>query len=123
MKLKFYLSLIFRPSSTKTDPILKTKYPAIHKLANELMSTQKNVRPDCDSILTNNKKWKLSIDELHNDSQFKRFKSCAKSFAVEDNNFHELFIRTKIKCETSANKSVFQHLQQRLSSFIFPKDF
>ncbi len=113
MKLKFYLSLIFRPSSTKTDPILKTKYPAIHKLANELMSTQKSVRPDCDSILANNKKWKLSIDELHNDSQFKRFKSCAKSFAVEDNNFHELFIRTKIKCQTSPNKSVFQNFLQK----------
>jgi hypothetical protein len=113
VKLKFYLSLIFRPSCTKTDPILKTKYPAIHKLANELMSTQKNVRPNCDSILTNNKKWKLSIDELHNDSQFKQFKSCAQSAAVEDN-FHELFIQTKIKCQTSANKSVLQNFFQKI---------
>jgi hypothetical protein len=57
-----------------------------------MLNTQKNIRPNCDQILSERNSWALSLKELEKDNEFE-FK---RKESLEEN-FHLNFIRMKFQ--------------------------
>jgi hypothetical protein len=78
-----------------------------------MLSTQKNIRPNCDQILCERNSWALSLKELEKDSEFE-FK---RKESLEEN-FHLYFIRMKLQVtKVQKNKPfIFEYLRSLESS-------
>jgi serine/threonine protein kinase len=91
-----YLLLNFR--SIGEGSKLEDKYLNLFELAEQMTSSLKKRRPNCDELLLKKNLWSLCLYELQNDSEFK-----SKEMQFSDNIFYSHFI--KIKSEMSLNLS------------------
>ncbi len=62
-----------------------------------MIEMQKDLRPNCESILNESFLWSLDLNYFENDSEFAEI--CDQSFNIErfEDNFHSVFIKRKFK--------------------------
>jgi serine/threonine protein kinase len=72
--------------------MLEMKFSSLEELCSRMISTQKQLRPSCDEILSEKESWSLNSIEIR-ESALKQFKSLPKQ------SFLYLFIKTKGKSE------------------------
>ncbi len=60
-----------------------------------MMSAMKNMRPTCEQLLNDKDLWALNINDIQNDSTFKKFKNLSISELLIENNFCSYFIKIK----------------------------
>jgi serine/threonine protein kinase len=84
-----YLLLNFR--SIGEGSKLEDKYLNLFELAEQMTSSLKKRRPNCDELLLKKNLWSLNLTELQNDSEFK-----SKKMQFSDI-FHSYFIKMKSK--------------------------
>ncbi len=71
---------------------LEDKYLSLFELAEQMTSSLKKRRPNCDELLLKKYLWSLSLYELQNYSEFK-----INEMVFSDDIFHSHFIKMKSK--------------------------
>jgi hypothetical protein len=77
---------------TINNNLLKDKYKNVIQCIQDMVSANKNSRPDCEQLLNNKSLWALSVTDIQNDLMFKKFKNLSISESLIENNFCNYFI-------------------------------
>jgi hypothetical protein len=80
---------------TINNPLLKEKYKNIVESICKMMLPMVNKRPNSEKLLNNKSLWALNINDIQNDSTFKKFKNLSISELLIENNFCSYFIKIK----------------------------
>jgi hypothetical protein len=80
---------------TINNNLLKDKYKNVIQCIQDMVSANKNSRPDCEQLLNNKSLWALSVTDIQNDLMFKKFKNLSISESLIENNFCNYFIKMK----------------------------
>jgi hypothetical protein len=79
----------------ENDFPLRAKYKNLFEVLENMVEMQKDLRPNCESILNKSFLWSLNLNYFENDSEFAEI--FEQSFNIErfENNFYSVFIKRK----------------------------
>lgn len=92
------LNCIYRYFSTEKDSPLKNNYSNLFKLSTDMISIQKDLRPNCNRILSNDS-WAMSLDNCKNATESEVIDSYSKEIKSSDESFHRVFMYRKLKLD------------------------
>jgi hypothetical protein len=105
--ISYVLFLIIRCIDAKAEDLIQRKISKLNEIRDQLLSSDKSLRPNCAQILNENSEWILCLNEMKNDNEFKRIISNKNKTQSLEESFHCYFIRVRVYSPTIYSPTIY----------------